>query len=99
MRQIYFRIITRSFSPDAGSRIWQYLLNELNHSGIHDIAFQAYTPYWKNPHLGELTCQCSTAIPLTQIQQLFAAEWQSDTADIQWSRIHIPGVCFLWISD
>ena len=99
MSNIYFRMITRESSSDAATQAISFLHDRLASIGIHHITNPVHIPYWKNAHFGELTCQCNTAIPLTQIQQLFATEWQSDTADIQWSRIHIPGVCFLWISD
>ena len=99
MMQIYFRVITHEFSPDIGYQTRQYLLNELKHVGIHNITFHEFIPYWKNPRLGEFTCQCTATVSLPQIQQLFATDWQFDTADIRWSRIHIPTACFLWISN
>jgi len=99
MAHIYFRIITRGFSEDIASQIRAQIIHTLQHTGIQDIVFQSYIPYWKDTSCGELSCQFTADIPLHQIQQLFATEWQSDTAASQWSTIHLPAASFLWISD
>jgi len=99
MTRIYFRIITHAFSDNIASQTKNQIIHALKHAGIQDIVFQSYIPYWKDASCGELTCQCMTVIPLHQIQQLFATEWQSNTADAQWSTIHLPDASFLWISD
>lgn len=53
-------------------------------------------PYRKCDGWGELNCTLDTARDLSELQNIFADHWESDTAS---SGIRLPGVGFLWIGE
>ena len=98
-RVIYLKAITSIYSVSAETQTQSEIRRLLSTIGISDITASPLVRYWKSKECGELTCQFTTSLPLSIIQQQFANRWESDTADSRWSTIHLSNVSFLWISD
>ncbi len=95
MTKYYLRIITDCATQAAGQLISDYLNGLPGITGIHTEVVQ---PYWKNPGQGEMSVSFLSELSMEQIQAMLADHWDSDVADSQWSRIHVPSATFLWLT-
>lgn len=92
MQKYYLRFITGSCSDVVEQELTAFLKTRFN------TQIEPLRPYWKNPGQGELLCQILSAEPMASIQALLADNWDSDTADARWSRVHAPHTVFIWVS-
>lgn len=95
MAKYHLRIITDSCSEAVETALTWFLRSQ---PGISELHIDALKPYWKNPGQGELNCSFSSSLSLCELQAILADHWETDVADIRWSRIHAPCAVFLWLS-
>ncbi|MBE6923600.1 MAG: hypothetical protein E7465_10615 [Ruminococcaceae bacterium] len=95
MAKFYLRIIIDCVIQDADQLISDFLSAQ---PGITDLHTEPVKVYWKNPGQGELSASFVSALSIEEIRQMLADHWKDESADVRWSRIHVPHAIFIWLT-